>query len=190
MTFDSISEVKRTGTATTVTAFACSGCQGGYFSEIHNMVSPSAHNVKVSIDGNPHYVVLAEYPEVKNRQAPEHVPENIQGFYVQSSNAFDSQGFDASSMMSRKVLEASVKHIHPNSSGSLYSRIEQLFKDGLITEQLKQWAHIIRDDGNDAAHDLAPVSREHAEELLEFSHLFLLYVFTMPGMIMSKKKNT
>jgi hypothetical protein len=38
-----------------------------------------------------------------------------------------------------------------------------------------------------AAHEEKPVAPEFAEELLSFTELFLMYTFTMPGMIKAKK---
>ncbi len=90
-------------------------------------------------------------------------------------------------MMSRKVLEIAVKTLNPSGSGKLYKRIEQLYDLGKITDDLKDWAHIIRDDGNEAAHEEEPVSPEFADELFFFVKLFLMYTFTMPGMVQEKK---
>ena len=42
---------------------------------------------------------------------------------------------------------------------------------GIITETIKDWAHIIRDNGNDAVHELNG-KREDAEDLLNFTKIF------------------
>jgi hypothetical protein len=92
--------------------------------------------------------------------------------------------------MSRKCLEASVKVLDPTATGNLYSRIENLHNRGLITESLKDWAHIVRESGNGAAHEELPVSEEYATELLSFSEMLLMYIFTLPGMIYAKKSSS
>ena len=99
----------------------------------------------------------------------------------------NEENLDASSIMSRKVLEVAVKKLAPEANGNLYQRIESLAEAGLITQELRDWAHIIRGDGNEAAHEEEPVSVEFATELLSFSEMFLMYTFTMPGMISSKR---
>ena len=90
-------------------------------------------------------------------------------------------------MMSRKVLEVAVKALDPKGEGSLYKRIENLAKKNLITPDIKDWAHIIRDDGNTAAHEEEPVTKEFAQELLSFAEMFLMYTFTMPNMIKERR---
>ncbi|KKC66850.1 hypothetical protein WR33_22650 [Vibrio parahaemolyticus] len=89
--------------------------------------------------------------------------------------------------MSRKALEVAAKTLDPDGSGSLYRRIEKLYDDNVITVSLKDWAHIIREDGNVAAHEIDPVDEKHAQELIDFCELFLMYTFTMPQMIADKK---
>ena len=53
---------------------------------------------------------------------------------------------------------------------------------GIITETIKDWAHIIRDNGNDAVHELNG-KREDAEDLLNFTKIFLQYAFELPAVI-------
>jgi hypothetical protein len=140
-----------------------------------------------NLEENPNLKLIGEYPEALAVEAPRYLPGNIERFYIQAANSLKSGSHDASAMMSRKVLEVAVKTLNPQGNGTLYKRIEQLHTSGQITDDLKDWAHIIRDDGNDAAHEEEPVSPEFASELLSFAELFLMYTFTMPGMVNAKK---
>ncbi|MBU4010519.1 MAG: DUF4145 domain-containing protein, partial [Proteobacteria bacterium] len=131
--------------------------------------------------------IMEEYPKPITLETPQYLPTNIESFFIQAAESLNNKNFDASSMMSRKVLEVAVKSLNPSESGNLYSRIEQLHSQGKITDDLKDWAHIIRDDGNEAAHEAEPVNLAFADELLSFTKLFLLYTFTMPEMVKNKK---
>lgn len=131
--------------------------------------------------------LVAEYPAPQSIEAPQYLPKSIQSFFIQAAHTLKSGILDASAMMSRKTLEVAVKKLHPEGTGNLYNRIEKLHDLGIITSELKNWAHVIRDDGNEAAHEEDPVTPEFADELLSFTELFLMYSFTMPGMIESKK---
>ncbi|KDC51031.1 DUF4145 domain-containing protein [Pseudoalteromonas fuliginea] len=181
--FIAISAVRKHDTNIWLTSFKCNGCHGGYFVEIksNSGVSPKDH--QGDIESDRHFNTTREYPRKVETNIPEHLPNNINNFFSQAISSLRSENFDSSAMMSRKVLEVSVKNIHPESTGSLYRRIEALEAEGLITGALKEWAHIIREDGNESAHEEEPVTREFAEEILSFTELFLLYVFTMPGMV-------
>lgn len=55
---------------------------------------------------------------------------------------------------------------------------------------MKNWAHIIRIDSNGAVHSDEEFTQEEAEEILNFTELFLLYAFTLPAMVESRKHTT
>jgi len=166
----------------------CSGCNSGLFAEVQHYWGPTPHQIMGNIDSNIEACkIIDTYPEPDEPEAPEHVPSNIASFYVQAESSLNQKSYDASAMMSRKVLEVATKTLDPDSSGNLYQRIEKLYEKKLITLPLKEWAHIIRNDGNEAAHEVEPVSEKHAQELLDFCELFLMYTFTMARMISLKQ---
>jgi uncharacterized protein DUF4145 len=74
--------------------------------------------------------------------------------------------------------------------GNIQGRIDAVASRGLITPDLKDWAHQIRLAGNEATHDHAPYSEEEASELLDFTELYLTYVYTLPKRLeLRKAKN-
>lgn len=188
MTFQAFSSILMEGKGTYLTAFKCNGCHSGYMVEFgaKRNKTPQSYNGDFEAVTS-EFTILKEYPETISNNIPEYLPENINIFYSQAVSAFKAGNYDSSAMMSRKVLEVSVKKIHPEGTGTLYRRIEGLASEGLITEDLKEWAHIIREDGNESAHEETPVDFNFADEILSFTGLFLLYVFTMPAMIKEKK---
>lgn len=185
----SFASVLKEGTRNYVTAFYCNNCFGGYIAEIECKISTIPHARASNIDSVKEYRIISECPKAISISSPQYTPENIDKFYLQAANALKSGSYDASAMMSRKVLEVAVKKLNPSGTGKLYNRIEELSNNGTITEELKDWAHIIRDDGNEAAHEEEPVSAEFSKELLSFAEMFLMYTFTMPGMVAAKRKN-
>ena len=168
-------------------ALQCGGCHGGYIAKFMLQAGNSPCRFSGDLESHEHLILMTEYPEAIAVVAPGYLPDNVEKFYIQAADSLKKGNHDASAMMSRKVLEVSVKKLNPEGSGILYKRIEQLYAKGKITDDLKDWAHIIRDDGNDATHEEAPVKPEFAEELLSFAELFLMYTFTMPGMVQAKK---
>ena len=87
--------------------------------------------------------------------------------------------------MFRKALDVGLKVKFPDISRtlSLFQRIEKAEETGGLTPELAEWAHQIRLDGNDAAHEEEPFSKEDAENLHTFTDLVFRYVFTLPGML-------
>ncbi|SNC62822.1 protein of unknown function [Marinobacter sp. es.048] len=170
-----------------LTAFSCGNCHSGYFAEFYFTAGKPLHGTAGNLEKVTGLDMIDEYPKPQSIEAPQYLPENIQAFFVQAAHTLNSGNLDASAMMSRKTLEVAVKKLHPEGTGNLFKRIEKLYDLGIITNELKNWAHVIRDDGNEAAHEELPVTPEFADELLSFSELFLMYTFTMPGMVEAKK---
>ena len=188
VSFKSYGETIKPDSRICVTAFYCGNCYGAYITEI---ITDNLNFTPNTKDGNiqnyDDFTFISEYPKSKVSTAPKYLPNNINKFFLQSATSLKSGNLDASSMMSRKVLEVAVKTLNLEGKGSLYKRIEELSKLGKITEELKDWAHIIRDDGNEASHEEEPVTEEFASELLSFTEMFLMYTFTMPGMVASRR---
>ena len=173
--FIAFGQMVKTDTQRYITALNCSGCFGGIIAEIEFVAGKTPVQYSGDIDTNPNLSVEKIYPLEMENKAPQYLPDNIEKFYLQAAHNLQSQNLDASAMMSRKVLEVAVKKLDPDHTGNLYSRIENLEKKNLITSDLKDWAHIIRGDGNFAAHEEEPVSPEFAKELLSFTEAFLMY---------------
>lgn len=114
--------------------------------------------------------------------APEHVPDSVERCYVEAVSIMGTAP-TAAGMTFRKTLEVALKTIRPNDRGNLKNRIDAAAKAGAITEDLAKWAHRIRLDGNEAAHESQPFSSDELEGLHRFTELVLRYLFTLPGML-------
>lgn len=133
-------------------------------------------------------VILEEVvPKPISLKAPKHTPENVSRFYSQGLDNL-SKNFDAAGMMFRKALDAALKYLHKEGTGTLKKRINELPERVGVTPAMKTWAHEIRDLGNDAAHEDDPFTEAEAKTLQVFTELFLTYAFTLPGMMEERKK--
>ncbi|UXY49872.1 DUF4145 domain-containing protein [Stenotrophomonas maltophilia] len=80
------------------------------------------------------------------------------------------------------------REIDPALAGkNLAPRIDALHKAGKLTDDLKEWAHLIRLDGNHGAHDDDELSEEEIAQLASFTELFLTYTFTLPAQVAARK---
>jgi hypothetical protein len=138
----------------------CEGCQGGVCTEVRS----SSSNFTGSPDDFPHYVeksgftVTKTYPKAPSVGVPEHLPDNVSRFFIQAKGCLQRRDFDAAGMMCRKALEATIKEKDPGGTGKLFGRIESLHEKSKITPDLKEWAHAIRESGNDASHETEPLA--------------------------------
>jgi hypothetical protein len=55
---------------------------------------------------------------------------------------------------------------------------------------MKQWAHQVRLDANEAAHEPEDFSQKDAKKLHSFTEMFLTYAFTLPQILMRAKGET
>ena len=116
---------------------------------------------------------------------PSNLPKNVADKFLQAerlSNQNDMR--DPAGNAYRATLERSILHIDASlTGGNLYSKIEKLAKNGQITDDLKNFAHQIRNLGNDATHNDDDITQEELNNLRIFTRMFLMYVFTLPAMI-------
>ena len=125
------------------------------------------------------------YPKSPKIDIPTHLPKNVEDKFLQAerlSNQNDMR--DPAGNAYRATLERSILHIDASlTGGNLYSKIEKLAKNGQITDDLKNFAHQIRNLGNDATHNDDDITQEELNNLRIFTRMFLMYVFTLPAMI-------
>ena len=113
---------------------------------------------------------------------PQHLPEHVGKRYSEAVSIMGTAA-ESAGMMFRKTLETALKTIRPTDTGNLKTRINKAADAGTITKDLAEWAHRIRLDGNEAAHEDEPISSDEIQALQRFTELVLLYMFTLPGML-------
>ena len=92
--------------------------------------------------------------------------------------------------MFRKALDTGLKSKFPEIKGKLSARINKAAAQQKLTPELAEWAHQIRLDGNDAAHEEEPFEEEDAKKLCNFTRLVFLYLFKLPGMLEESQNKT
>jgi hypothetical protein len=180
--------------------FSCNRCFEPVSVVIGRIVSNLASSAAVALDGkykDSHYFVVGIKPTNQQNDAPpEFTPDNVATAYGQACRALDRRDADTAGMGFRRSLDIATKALIRAAAPegldgvlkkNLYDRIRWLHEQNRLTEDLKDWANIIREDGNDAAHEETPYSLDEAKNLHEFAKVFLMYVFTIPGMIASQR---
>ncbi|HHN8583776.1 DUF4145 domain-containing protein [Providencia rettgeri] len=183
-------------------AFTCRSCSGSGIAVVHSndsyaplhTTSQSTSNVVLSLDAakNRKFAISEIIPEIKSHEAPENTPERAAKFFIESKDDFQRGRYETSVMNCRKVIDISTKYLMGESVRdiNLNKRINTLFEQGKITEQMNSWAHIVRIDGNGAAHSDEEISKEEAEQILGFTEVFLMYSFTLPAMIERRRSES
>jgi hypothetical protein len=124
----------------------------------------------------PTAVARTNYPDV---------PTEIAGAAREAHQALAALAPRASVVMARATLEATAKD-KGITKGNLDSKIEQLTKAGLISEDMKEAAHEIRFAGNEAAHGdilAESISVGEATEIVDLMDAILERVYQEPAKV-------
>ena len=171
------------------TLFECRKCHAGVVVELQNKSPvPAAPSACHGDPSDERFTVLAVYPKPQPLDVPEHLPKEIAGDYSQAADSLRRLNFTAAGMMFRKVLQRATTALAATAEPKitvqrlkLHARIDKLADCHVITPAMREWAHQIRDDGNEANHEEDVVfEQSDAEQMQAFTELFLIYAFTLP----------
>lgn len=76
--------------------------------------------------------------------------------------------------------------------GDLKPRIDQAAANGLITEDMKTWAHVVRMDANAQRHadkEAEPATKDEADETIAFVMAFAEYLIVLPDKVGKRDKD-
>ena len=175
------------------TLMVCSNCDEGVVAIFDkrpgiNVAAPTGLNVDPQKLG---MVLVDTYPKSAPSKIPTHLTDELKNYYNQAAESLRRGNWDASGAMSRKVVDVSTQLLlkeEAKKHGTIQARIDALAANNALTPDLKDWGHQVRLGGNDAAHDKDPFTKPEADELLDFTELYLTYVYTLPGRLEERKK--
>lgn len=137
-------------------------------------------------------VVTAEAAGMDNETirifpAPQDVSEDLpQRARTYLDQAIASLSAPAGAVMLAASAVDSMLKAKSLTSGTLYARIDEAAKAGMITTEMAQWAHEVRLDANDQRHadDSAPLPDEdQAKKCVEFALALGQFMFVLPARI-------
>ncbi len=169
------------------TFWVCRKCEEGI---VVKLVGPS-HSLPSDCPGDPRDAGFDLYgirPRIQQFRAPANVPDAIARDFEEALDNLRRQKWTSAGMMFRKVLQRATTEMAPEGiefrNMRLIQRINSLDKHRLITPAMKDWAHKIRLDGNEATHEEdEDFSGDQARLMKEFTELLLIYSFTLPARI-------
>ena len=126
---------------------------------------------------------LVRYP-VPEMQPPKHLPPLVTSAFMEGARCLTVSCWNAATVMFRTALDLATKHQIPEDCprvvrNRLARRLEWLFENGKIPPDLQELSKAIKDDGNDAAHDLS-ITKIDAQNTAEFAYELLRAIYTIP----------
>ncbi|HGA3038663.1 TPA: DUF4145 domain-containing protein [Serratia marcescens] len=191
------SERKRSEMPIYDVAFACRSCEQAGIAVVFTRersgpyyLSKQNSDINLTVpDPAERFTLIAVHPKPISHTAPENTPPRAASSFVEARENIQRGRFETAVMLCRKVLDIATRTLLGDESDkeSLSKRISMLHGKGKITEQMKDWAHIVRIDSNGAVHSDEEFSQEEAEEMIGFTEVFLIYSFTLPEMVKAKQ---
>lgn len=173
--------------------FSCNGCRDITCVRIYEGPNDSAPLFQQTgnleeMAGYFNLAIVDSYPKTEEQTAPNFTSKTVERTYLQGVDNARRKQNDAAAAMFRKALDVATCELDENLQKlALAARINALFDAGRLTEDLKEWAHAIRLDGNKGAHGATELTDEEIAQLESFTELFLIYTFTLPAQVATKK---
>jgi hypothetical protein len=106
------------------------------------------------------------------------IPTPVRIAFEEAETCFRAGAHTAAPLMCRRCLEA-IAHDQGATGNGLLGKIKSLESKGIITQEFVDWFDMLRQVGNQAAHDVtAAVSLPDAKDTLDFTHAILEFVYT------------
>jgi hypothetical protein len=141
--------------------------------------------VSYYIEHSNYYPIIASainvWPEVPEPYCHDSFPPVVKKAFVDLQRMFYEVKLETPALVisgCRSVLDVAIKDLG-GKGANLKSQIDDLAGKGLVTGVLRDWAHQLRSEGNEAVHELKG-TKEEAAELVKFVKFFLQYVYELP----------
>ena len=108
---------------------------------------------------------------------PEHWPKDVGRYWLQAHKSATDENWDAAAVMTRSALQIALRQ-HEAKGNNLNHEIDDLAAKGVLPPHMKDWAHELRDLGNDSAHpepSAEPPTPQDVRDVLEFLDFLLEY---------------
>lgn len=164
----------------------CNACQRGVCGTVlvnHPHVTMQLETIGLAIDTSTHIKMEEWFPNPPKADVPAHLPPLVAEVFTEAEELRLAGFRGPSGNAYRRALEAALKVVAPELSGTLFKRIEKLAEEHRLTQHMSQFAHRIRTLGNEASHETPLVENDEIDDLAIFTKLFLMYEFTLPGML-------
>jgi hypothetical protein len=127
---------------------------------------------------------------LKVEKAPDHWPEPVGRYWLQAKRSLLSENWDAAAVMARSALQVALRG-QKATGRNLREEIDSLAALGVLPKILQEWAHEVRELGNESAHptpEQQPTSARDAKDIVQFLDYFLEYSYTLPKKIQEFRK--
>jgi hypothetical protein len=122
---------------------------------------------------------------LKYEKAPEHFPDDVGRYWLQAKKSLVDRNYDAAAVMTRSAIQLALR-AHKAVGSNLKQEIDDLASKGMLPPLMQEWAHNVRELGNDSAHpkpDQMPTTAKDATDIGKFMDFLFEYLYGLPKRI-------
>lgn len=129
------------------------------------------------------------FPSAMPLRVPKGLPPIDGVIWEEVRRCLGAGAYAAAVMVCRKLLfHVAVAHgLEPKNdkdrAPTFFEAVEHLEGEGLITKKMRPWVDRIKDIGNEASHELEPISREVALDVATFTEQLLVLAYEMDALM-------
>jgi len=132
--------------------------------------------------GNPTYLGATEQlPAVPFGDEIGHLPDDVAALYREARDSVSAGNYTAATMVGRKLLMNVTVTKKAAAGQSFQAYVDYLLEQHIITPDMQPWVDEIRKLGNVANHEIKPIARSDAADLVTFVGMLLRVVYEYPG---------
>lgn len=153
----------------------------------------SCHKGVLVKEPGPQLITEEVYPTPLPEPPDKRIAPDIHKDFEEALKCFGISAFRAAGVMARRALQCCCLDKEAK-KGNLQDQIDWLFGQGIITKNLKDWAHEVRLVGNDAAHPQKPgqdkpITQDDAKTILDLLRQFTNVLYVAPAIAEKSKKS-
>ena len=122
-----------------------------------------------------------QYPAPVMGEDVEHVPQIVRNLYDEARRCVQYTAHTSAVLSLRKLLMNVAVNLGAPENQGFRAYVDYLNEEGYIPPNGKCWVEALKDKGNEAAHEIAPMSKEDAIMLLDFAEMLLKFVYEFPA---------
>ena len=111
----------------------------------------------------------------------EFIPPESAAIYREARNCMTVDAYTAVVLLCRKLLMHIAVAEGAKEKDTFAAYVEYLITAGYVAPKSRGWVDRVRTKSNEANHEIAPITRADAEELITLSQMILRLVYELPG---------
>ena len=125
--------------------------------------------------------VIKKIPSSSFGNFVEHLPDEVHRLYDEARRCTSNSSYTAAVMVCRKLLMHIAVEKGAEENKSFKEYVNHLDKGGYLPTKSEQWVNYIRNQGNEANHEIVLKNESNAKNLVELIEMLLKLIYEFPA---------